>query len=108
MIVIDPATDAVSYINGLPAGKYVGGSLGPDGKIYCTPNRPGPILVIDPDSQKAAPMPGLMATDHYWGSVLTPHGSIIAIPWDARKVLMIDFGVKVPPNWALSRLYNRF
>ena len=108
MIVIDPATDAVSYINDLPAGKYVGGTLGPDGKIYCTPNRPGPILVIDPESQKAAPMPDLMATDQYWGSVLTPHGSIIAIPWDARKVLMIDFGVKVPPNWALSRLYNRF
>lgn len=108
IMVIDPASESVTFINDLPANKYVGGVLGPDGKIYCIPNRSGPVLVIDPESHDVSYLDGTVGSGEYWGAVLTPHGSIIGVPWNAASVLMIDFGVKVPADWALSRLYNRF
>jgi hypothetical protein len=108
IMVIDPSSESVTYINDLPANKYVGGVLGPDGRIYCIPNRPGPVLVIDPESHDVSYLTGSVGNGEYWGAVLTPHGSIIGVPWNATSILMIDFGVKVPADWALSRLYNRF
>jgi serine/threonine protein kinase/streptogramin lyase len=108
IIVIDPASDTVSFITNVPVNKYVGGVLGPDGRIYCIPNHAGSILVIDPESHDVSFLSGSVGSGEYWGAVLTPHGSIIGVPWNATEVLMIDFGVKVPQNWALSRLYNHF
>jgi serine/threonine protein kinase len=108
IIVIDPASDTVAFIDDLPASKYVGGVLGPDGKIYCIPNHPGSVLVLDPHSHETESLSGTIGDGEYWGAVLTPHGSIIGVPWEANNVLMIDFGVKVPADWALSRLYNKF
>lgn len=108
IIVIDPATDHVSFITGLPAGRYNGGALGPDGRIYCTPHRQEKVLVIDPTTHEFSTLSDHTATGDYWGAVLTAHGSIIAVPWDSRNILMIDFGVKLPADWALSRLYNHF
>lgn len=108
IIVIDPASDAVTFIEDLPANKYVGGVLGPDGKIYCIPNHPGSVLVIDPDSHEAEYLSGTVGDGEYWGAVLTPYGAIVGIPWNAKSIVLIDFGVRVPADWALSRLYNRF
>jgi eukaryotic-like serine/threonine-protein kinase len=108
MLVIDPATDTLSYIENLPASKYIGSVLGPDGKIYSIPHRHNRVLVIDPETHEFTYLANSETTGGHWGAVLTPHGSIIGVPREASNVLMIDFGVKVPTNWALSRLYNRF
>lgn len=108
MIVIDPALDFVSYVENLPAGRYIGSVLGPDGKIYSIPHRHNKVMVLDPETHEATYLTDVVSGGGHWGAVLTPHGSIIGVPREASNVLMIDFGVKVPDNWALSRLYNRF
>lgn len=107
--VIDPADDSVEVIAGLPDGlRYVGGVLGPDGKIYCIPSRQVPLFVIDPETHECGPFPGSPVLGNAWGAVLTTHGSIVLVPWDATRFATIDFGVRVPENWALSRVFNRF
>lgn len=107
--VIDPADDSVEVIAGLPDGlRYVGGVLGPDGKIYCIPSRQVPLFVIDPETHECGPFPGSPVLGNAWGAVLTTHGSIVLVPWDATRFTTIDFGVRVPENWALSRVFNRF
>lgn len=35
-------------------------------------------------------------------------GAIVAIPWEASRVLAIDFGTRLPEDWPLSRLFNRY
>lgn len=107
--VIDPADDSIEVIAGLPDGlRYVGGVLGPDGKIYCVPSRQVPLFVIDPETHAGGPMAGSPVLGNAWGAVLTPHGSIVLIPWDATRFTTIDFGVRVPRDWALNRAFNRF
>lgn len=108
MIVIDPFDDTLSFIEDLPAGKYIGSAIGADGKIYSIPHRGYDVMVIDPQTHKVSLLPNSRAHGEQWGAVLTPQGSIIGVPADASDLLMIDFGVKVPSNWALSRLYNKF
>lgn len=107
--VIDPADDSVEEIAGLPDGlRYVGGVLGPDGKIYCVPSRQVPLFVLDPETREGSPIAGSPVLGNAWGAVLTPHGSIVLVPWDATRITTIDFGVRVPLDWALSRVFNRF
>ena len=107
--VIDPAHDSVEEITGLPDGlRYVGGVLGPDGKIYCVPSRQVPLFVLDPETRKGGPIAGSPVLGNAWGAVLTPHGSIVLVPWDATRITTIDFGVRVPKDWTLSRVFNRF
>jgi streptogramin lyase len=107
VIVVDPETDAISFIDDLPRDRYLGSVLGADGRIYSVPNKPGDVLVIDPETETASLVPDSRITGGYWGSVLTPYGSIIAIPWEASRVLAIDFGSRLPADWPLSRLFNR-
>jgi streptogramin lyase len=107
--VIDPADDSIEVISGLPDGvRYLGGVLGPDGKIYCVPSRQVPLYVIDPDTHECGPIAGSQVLGNAFGAVLTPHGSIVLVPWDATRVTTLDFGVSVPKDWALSRVFNRF
>jgi len=108
MIVIDPSDDTLSFVEDLPGGKYIGSALGADGKIYSIPHRGYDVMVIDPQTHKVSLLPSSRAHGEQWGAVLTPQGSIIGVPSNASDLLMIDFGVKVPSNWALSRLYNKF
>lgn len=108
MIVIDPSNDTISYIENLPASRYIGSVLGADGKIYSIPHRHNKVLAIDPETHETTYLENSETDGGHWGAVLTPHGSIIGVPREASNVLMIDFGSKVPKNWALSRLYNKF
>ena len=108
MLVIDPSNDSLTFITNLPQSKYLGSVLGPDGKIYSIPHRRNKVLVINPETHDVTYLPNSETEGGHWGAVLTPHGSIIGIPWEANDVLMIDFGVKVPENWSLSRFYNKF
>jgi outer membrane protein assembly factor BamB len=107
VFVLDPKTDEVCVIEDLPRDCYAGSVLGGDGRIYSLPNKPGEVLVIDPETDTGSLLPDSRITGGYWGSVLTPYGSIIVIPWEASRVLAIDFGSRLPADWPLSRLYNR-
>ena len=108
VIVLDPRTDAIEFIEDVPADRYIGSVLGADGRIYCVPNKPGEVLVIDPATNTLDVLPGSRITGGYWGAVLTPYGAIVAIPWEANRVLAIDFGRRLPEDWPLSRLFNRY
>ena len=70
--------------------------------------RAGEVLVIDPATDTADLLPGSRITGGFWGAVLTPYGSIIAVPWEANRVLAIDFGSRLPADWPLSRLFNKY
>ena len=107
VIVLDRATDAISFIE-VPRDRYIGSVLGGDGRIYSVPNKPGEVLVIDPATDTADLLPGSRITGGFWGAVLTPYGSIIAVPWEANRVLAIDFGSRLPADWPLSRLFNKY
>lgn len=109
MLVIDPESATTRRISSplLAGGNYLGSVLGADGRIYSVPNKPGEVLVIDPETDTASLLPDSRITGGYWGSVLTPYGSIIAIPWEASRVLAIAFGSRLPSDWPLSRFFNR-
>ena len=64
--------------------------------------------MIDPETRKSGSIAGSPVLGNAWGAVLTPHGSIVLVPWDATRVTTVDFGVRVPEDWALSRVFNRF
>ena len=107
VIVLDLATDAISFIE-VPRDRYIGSVLGGDGRIYSVPSKPGEVLVINPATDTADLLPGSRITGGYWGAVLTPYGSIIAVPWESNRVLAIDFGSRLPVDWPLSRLFNKY
>jgi serine/threonine protein kinase/streptogramin lyase len=108
ILIIDPSEESVEKVEGLPKGRYVGGVLGPDGRIYIIPNRDGPVLSLDPATRTVSEVAGDVRGHDYWGAVLTPHGSIIAIPWNTTAFLQIDFATRIPNDWALCRLFNRY
>ena len=109
VLKIDPFTQIVSEI---PFGyrchhrqdrkyKYLGGVLGPDGRIYCIPSDADYVLRIDPASCTAVeigPEIGTRAThchishncNKWQNGFLAPDGLIYAIPLKSTAVLRID------------------
>jgi hypothetical protein len=74
-------------------GKWSGGVLGPDGKIYGIPRTSADILIIDPVAGTATRSNmGLSLSDgNKWiGGVLGPDGKIYGIPFNATDILIID------------------
>ncbi|KAL1507497.1 hypothetical protein AB1Y20_008333 [Prymnesium parvum] len=72
-------------------GKWSGGVLGPDGKVYCVPCDARRVLRIDP----ATGATDLIGSDHgeggkWGGGVLGPDGKVYCVPRNARRVLRID------------------
>jgi phage shock protein PspC (stress-responsive transcriptional regulator) len=95
------------------ADKWIGGVLGPDGKIYGIPrNEAADILIIDPDAGTATRSPmgaSLSGTEKWIGGVLGPDGKIYGIPFNAADILIIDpdagaFTVRI----ALDPRLNKF
>ena len=88
--------------------KWVGGVLGPDGKIYGIPNDATDILVIDPVAGTAtrtamgAPLTG---TNKWHGGVLGPDGKIYGIPRNATDILRTT--LPVPTPFAYSPYFNK-
>eukprot|EP00966_Prymnesium_polylepis_P213098 4935578-Prymnesium_polylepis.1 len=81
--------------------KYLGGVLGPDGRIYCVPSDADYVLRIDPETCSATeigPEIGTRAThchishncNKWQNGFLAPDGLIYAIPLKASAVLRID------------------
>ena len=74
-------------------GKWWGGVLGPDGKIYGIPFNSQTILIIDPVAGTATRTnmgANLTGSSKWSGGVLGPDGKIYGIPYTSADILVID------------------
>ena len=75
------------------SGKWWGGVLGPDGKIYGIPYTSADILVIDPvagTATRTSMGANLTGSSKWIGGVLAPNGKIYAMPLNSLDLLVID------------------
>ena len=75
-------------------GKWVGGCLAPNGKLYFAPLNSGSILEVDPDTGSSVEIPidtALESGNKFRGCVLAPNGSIYFIPYNATSALKLSF-----------------
>ena len=113
ILVIDPANNSASTseittitpTNALAAsGKWVGGVLAPNGKIYGVPHTATNILVINPANNSASTTEiniTLASTAAKWqGGVLAPNGKIYYVPHVATNILVIDPVANTASNWS--------
>jgi len=73
--------------------KWIGGVLGPDGKIYGIPFNSTDILIIDPilgTATRSAMGASLAGTYKWYGGVLGPDGKIYGIPRNSTNLLIIS------------------
>ena len=92
-----------------PAG-WSGATLGPNGKIYCSPHLATSFLVIDPTAGTTSNLAVTNNTSP--GAILAPNGNIYAIPrGSASTTLMLTFSTLAQSpnsNYCLSAWTNRF
>jgi len=103
-LIIDPATNTATRsamgVNLTGSGKWVGGVLGPDGKIYGIPHNSTDILIVDPATNTATRSAigvNLTGSAKWYGGVLGPEGKIYGAPYTSTDGLIID-----PASGALS------
>ena len=75
-------------------GKWVGGCLAPNGKLYFAPLNSGSILEVDPDTGSSVEIPidtALESGNKFRGCVLAPNGSVYFIPCRATSALKLSF-----------------
>jgi streptogramin lyase len=95
VLVIDPATSAVSYLNvpnfPLVKDKYAGAVTGPDGKVYCVPYNASSVMCIDPFTSVVSSFGNVgTAAAKWYGGSLAPDGRIYCAPYMGGNVLVID------------------
>jgi streptogramin lyase len=92
-----------------PAG-WSGATLGPNGKIYCSPHLATSFLVIDPTAGTTSNLTVTNNTSP--GAILAPNGNIYSIPrGSASTTLILTFSTlaQTPSyNYCLSPWTNRF
>jgi hypothetical protein len=93
------------------SSKWIGGVLGPDGKIYGIPYSSADILIIDPvagTATRSAMGVSLSDSNKWYGGVLGPDGKIYGIPRNSTDILIID-GSEAKFQWMLKGPYlNKF
>jgi hypothetical protein len=111
VLVIDPENTTISYISvSSGSGKYAGGVLAPNGKIYAIPLNAENVLIIDPENTTTtiSYISVSSGSNQYIGGVLAPNGKIYAIPFNADNVLQIKTGLPIYPSWMLEAYFNKF
>ena len=88
-------------------GKWQGGVLAPNGKIYGISYDSTTVLEIDPVTKTTTEFGSLIGTGKWHGGVLAPNGKIYGIPFSATTVLEIDPVAGTSP-WAISNYLNKF
>jgi hypothetical protein len=86
--------------------KWIGGVLGPDGKIYGIPYSATDILIIDPvagTATRSALGATLTGTIKWGGGVLGPDGKIYGIPFNATDIFRISHPSAPPFTAATTR-----
>jgi hypothetical protein len=73
-------------------GRWGGGVLAPNGKIYGIPNGNNSVLIIDPVTNTAddSTIQVPVGSSKWDGGVLAPNGKIYGIPFNSPSVLIID------------------
>jgi len=101
---VDP--DAISFLAYADL-KWTGGVLAANGKIYCIPQEPLRVLIVDPALNTVELVSNLPFDEDKWaGGVLGPDGKIYGIPRNYHSVLVIDptdntvdpDGISLPPG----------
>jgi hypothetical protein len=90
---LPPTSDRTSMVGLTGTGKWSGGVLAGNGKIYFTPRNAEEVLIIDPatDTYDRTTMVGLTGSRKWsGGGVLAGNGKIYLAPYDAEEVLIID------------------
>ena len=72
------------------SGKWIGGVLAPNGKIYGIPSSSTTVLCIDPSNNTTSTFGSLSGIGKWAGGVLAPNGKIYGIPLNSTTVLCID------------------
>eukprot|EP00756_Hemistasia_phaeocysticola_P029102 Hpha_TRINITY_DN16209_c1_g9::TRINITY_DN16209_c1_g9_i1::g.13932::m.13932 len=98
VLVIDPATDTVSFIDSTRTGgtfKWGGIGLGPNGKMYCAPDWDPSILVIDTATDTVSFITStnwaVPVGNSEWGAIAAgPNGKMYAAPYASAHILVID------------------
>mgnify|MGYP000376963194 CR=1 FL=1 len=75
------------------SGKFFGGVVGADGKIYGIPSVATDVLIIDPVAGTASRNTfglSLTGSSKWTGGVLAPNGKIYCMPYGAVNILIID------------------
>jgi hypothetical protein len=88
-----PTADSNAIPTSSNLGKWYGGVLAPNGKIYGIPWNSTSVLIVDPvtNTSDETTITGLPATADKWlGGVLAPNNKIYCIPWQSDNVLIID------------------
>ncbi len=102
-----PTVDSNAILTSSNIGKWYGGVLAPNGKIYGIPWNSTSVLIIDPITNIAneTTITGLPATTEKWlGGVLAPNDKIYCIPWQSDSVLIIDPETNTYDNTTISGL----
>jgi hypothetical protein len=73
-------------------GKWVGGVVAPNGKIYCIPHNATNVLIIDPitDTDISSNFGLTLGNEGWWGGCLGSDGKIYGIPNNSNEVLVIN------------------
>jgi hypothetical protein len=70
--------------------KFRGGTLGPNGKIYCTPANFTQVMTIDTNNDNIGFFGSLSGNSKWSGGALAPNGKIYCAPNNETKILVID------------------
>jgi len=104
---VSAATRSLMDLDTLSDGsKWIGGVLGPDGKIYGIPYSATDILIIDPvagTATRSALGATLTGTIKWGGGVLGPDGKIYGIPFNATDIFRISHPSAPPFTAATTR-----
>ena len=88
-------------------GKWLGGVLAPNGKIYGIPHNSNTVLCIDPSNNTTSTFGDLSGTGKWSGGVLAPNGKIYGIPYSSTTVLCIS-GLGSTSSATLSLIHPYF
>ena len=88
--IVPTQTTTTLFGNLSGTGKWYGGVLAPNGKIYGTPFGSTQVLEIDPVTQTTTLFGSLSGSGKWAGGVLAPNGKIYGIPHGSTQVLEID------------------
>lgn len=112
--VIEVDTSANTYVTtsmSIAGGrKCIGGTLAPDGRIYCTTDNAGVVAVIN--TNRTPYTISTISSSRMNGSCLGPNGKIYCLPnlsgGGLCVIRTIDTGTPVLEPWMLASEFNKF
>jgi len=109
VLEIDPSNNTTTLFGNFAGnGRWHGGVLAPNGKIYGIPFNSTKILEIDPSNNSTSLFGDFTGNNKWSGGVLAPNGKIYGIPFSDVNILVIGDAQDISININLSRYLNKF